>query len=277
MNKKSYFIMGLPAAGKTTYLAALAYATKQTDKIKLQWKTFSGNNQYINDLSHSWLSGTVVSRTSLANQQLSISVELIDSDAGTTYGISFPDISGELFQNQYVYREMEDDYSTLLKQCDVVLLFVNPDNVISPQFITELPERFRNEDSPIMRKLQSDPTEVQLVELMQFVNYIRDDISTPITIVVSAWDRVEVDYRKPEEYVKNNLPLLWQYIVANSNVFIAQYFGISAQGGPINSEEDAEQLIEKYENPIDRIKVVNNNGAVFHDPSIILWSGMQEG
>lgn len=275
MTKRSCYIMGLPAAGKTTYLAALAYATKQQGKTKLRWKTFTGNHQYINDLSYEWLEGSVVSRTNRDNQQLNIKLELIDNDSSIAYETTFPDISGETFLEQYESREMQRDYYHLVQQCDAVLLFINPDNVKDPHFITELEEELRVDEPELKREMKDDPTEVQLVELIQFLINIRRKTEISLCMVVSAWDTVEKDFEKPEEYVKNELPLLWQYLYTNE-MLRTQYFGISAQGGPITSEKDSKEIVEKYDEPIKRIRVVNNYGVICHDPSIILWNAMME-
>lgn len=58
---KSCFIIGLPAAGKTSYLAALAYSLEQQNiPTKLQWKSFSGNQQYLTKLAEKWLTAEAV-------------------------------------------------------------------------------------------------------------------------------------------------------------------------------------------------------------------------
>lgn len=49
---KTCFILGLPAAGKTSYLAALAYSLQQRRvETKLHWAKFSGNQQYLGNLA----------------------------------------------------------------------------------------------------------------------------------------------------------------------------------------------------------------------------------
>ena len=40
------------------------------------------------------------------------------------------------------------------------------------------------------------------------------------------------------------------------------------------TDQEAIELIEKFENPVERIMVVNNNGEKNHDLSLLLWLSM---
>lgn len=75
--------------------------------------------------------------------------------------------------------------------------------------------------------------------------------------------------------MKQHLPLLWQYLVSSSDVLFARYYGVSAQGGSLQSPEEAECLVEQFEDqPLHRILVVNESGAVSHDITTPLWELM---
>ena len=94
-------------------------------------------------------------------------------------------------------------------------------------------------------------------------------------MTVSAWDIVKDDYKFPQDFVKERLPLLWQYLVSNNNVLFTRYYGVSAQGGSLQSPEEAECLVEEFEDqPLDRILVINESGVVSHDITMPLWEIM---
>jgi hypothetical protein len=95
--------------------------------------------------------------------------------------------------------------------------------------------------------------------LLQFVKYIRSDQAVQLAVVISAWDLVQVESQtwRPGDLVEKRMPLLWQYIKSNADVFNVVFFGISAQGGEL---KDSERLLE-IGNPCDRVKLVEEDGT----------------
>lgn len=277
MENKKCFILGLPAAGKTTYLAALAYSLQQTDiQTKLHWCNFTANHQYLTQMAEKWLEARIFPRTSEASQVDKLTLELQD-DLENKYSVTFPDLSGEIFQRQYTDREMDNDIVELIKESDGIMLFINPADILEPEWIPNIPAQIRSNQSEEYDDETyegNDLTEVQLVELVQFINYIMDRNKINLTVIISAWDLVEPRYSNPEKFIKERIPLLWQYLFANPDYFNTKYFAVSAQGGKIETDQDAIELIEKFENPVERIMVVNNNGEKNHDLSLLLWLSM---
>ena len=122
---------------------------------------------------------------------------------------------------------------------------------------------------------KTDPTEVQLVELLQDIDYLTNNercATIPLVIVVSAWDVAEKKYSTPEDCLVARTPLLWQYLKANNDVFAVSYFGVSAQGGAFESEGAINELYNQFEDcPAERIIVVDNTGKRSHDITLPLW------
>ena len=292
MKNKSCFILGLPAAGKTSYLAALAYSLEQTDiQTKFRWDKFTENHQYLALLAETWARGEKVPRTNpgIGMQQDRLCLQLKD-DEGQIFQVIFPDLSGEIFQAQYRSREIDEELAEQIVNCGGVMLFINPENIQEPELISELPAHIREEVSPDQSSQESvkqdsakaistepTPTAVELVVLLQDILFLvedKNDISMPFVVVVSAWDVIE-DYQDPEQLVKERLPLLWQYLHTHRNQLKASYYGVSAQGGRLDSEEEAEQLLEKNgAMPVERILVVNPTGEQSHDITSPLWDIM---
>ena len=220
MKKKSCFILGLPSSGKTTFLAALWYSLQQKDKTLLQLKEFNGNQKYLTDLCNTWIGIEKVSRTSIANEQENLTVLLKHSNEDL-FEISFPDLSGESFQKQYTDREIKNETADNILATDGLLIFINPSETTHPCLITDINDVTRlsdDSDKVIVSRNPSrdDPTEVQLVELLQFIEEIRDGQKYNLGVIISAWDLKEANkFKLPEEYVKDQLPLLWQFLYTN--------------------------------------------------------------
>lgn len=279
-SSKSCFILGLPSVGKTSYLAALAFSMQQDDvPTMLRWDHFSGNQKYLVKLAETWSSGSSVPRTNRAAEQAVLRLQLADRDANQ-YNVTFPDLSGETFQAQYNDREIAPDYAELIRGSEGMLVFINPDKVMEPILISELPTEARHAPAELQtlpRRIPSqvDSTAVQMVTFLQDIQALVETATVSLAIVISAWDVIKDKYCFPQTYVKEHLPLLWQYLTANSDSFSVQYYGVSAQGGSLDQQDAAEQLIEKYEEtPANRILVVNEAGELSHDITLPLWSVM---
>lgn len=243
---------------------------------KLKWTKFSGNHQYLTSLVDSWMRWNEVSRTSVNEQQEKIDLLLTDEE-NNCYSVSFPDLSGERFQNEYKNREMNIKSVQSIRKADGILLFVNPSHNSVPDYISDMPEELRGIDDSAqkMRDPFDDPTEVQLVELLQFVSVIRSNKSVNLVIIVSAWDLIENTYQKPQDYIEKELPLLFQYVFCNNIEFNVSFYGVSAQGGKLTNNDERIELCEKFnEDHKTRIKVVNQYGELNNDLSLPIWQAM---
>ena len=79
-------------------------------------------------------------------------------------------------------------------------------------------------------------TQVELVELLQFVLLLRDSIGRlPVAGIISAWDLIRGAV-PPAEWFADRLPLLSQFLQANSEDVPFQVYGISAQGGDLEKD-----------------------------------------
>ena len=92
--------------------------------------------------------------------------------------------------------------------------------------------------------------------------------------MISAWDRIEKKQQGnkiiPEEYLKNNFPLLHQCVISNTDRMEYEIFGVSAQGAEYSDEEEMKKL-EKDNIEIDMlVKIVMPDGTEYHDISRLL-------
>ena len=120
---KQCYIMGLPNAGKTTYLAALWYSLNSAlmeNKIKLNTM---GNATYLAELSKKWVNAEQLGRTKLGYENTEISIDIVDENENV-FNLKFPDLSGETFQNQYEKREILDELVKYIRSADGILFFI---------------------------------------------------------------------------------------------------------------------------------------------------------
>lgn len=279
MKRKSCFIMGLPDAGKTSFLAALWYSLNSVINNMLTIKRYDDNHAYLSNISEAWADGKPVSRTRREFEEDEIRLLLAHGE--DIFEITFPDLSGETFQHQYEEREIENSLMEYVQNSSSVLLFVNPEKIIEPTLISTIPQHLRVEPEhttniPYKERIPraDDPTQVQLVDLLQFVMYIRNNAPIKLGIIISAWDLVESNFdlcdKSPQVVIKTILPLLWQYITANKYLFVPEYFGVSAQGGNLKDCQIRDSLLEKID-PCDRIIVVDEQKKRYNDITLPLY------
>jgi hypothetical protein len=264
MEESSYYIFGLPDAGKSTFLGALFYLlmNEEGGKCSLRIKHVLGDATYIGKLSDTWAEYKELDRTNLSNKNLKTELELEDNNHNV-YKIKFPDSSGEKFRKMLNDRFIDIEEVNEIKSANRFFLFINPQQIEEPHFISEAPEHIRkeNEKNVYMNKNNKIPTETELVELIQFLLYIKKEININLDFVISAWDLlINKDIKKPMEYIQRNLPLLNQYVISNDDRINIKCWGVSAQGGNLKSEEQRLELARKSINIDDRIIVVDNEG-----------------
>lgn len=285
MITKTCFIMGYPSTGKTTFIAALWHSIQQKKTYtKYKLKKYVGNQSYLATIEKDWLTGKEVSRTFLPVQNESLLLTLVD-DLNNEINFSFPDFSGELFNNIYIDREISVELEKKICESHAFVLFLSPKTTYQPENIATIPLDIRQgndseEENLNYDKVKHDSTAAKLIELLQIVDYLCQSKCIKLSVIVSAWDRVCMYFQNPDEYIKKSLSMLWQYLKANSKIFNVKYYGVSAQGTELNdlklsqekNAENVERLLEKHEsNPVERIQVVDNQGNICHDITLPLW------
>ena len=162
-------------------------------------------------------------------------------------------------------------------------MFIHPSAIIDSQLIGEAEKLLQelNPEEPIEANddvtseastqwnVEEMGTQVKIVELLQLhIDYIRPNRTPRVVIIVSAWDLMKNQYSSPEEFVKQRLPLLDQYLLSNSDIVPSTFFGISAQGGDLLNDKTT--LLNNIR-PADRIIVKDktNNDSEMTAP--IKW------
>lgn len=281
----NFLLIGLPSTGKTSFLAALWFAVQQTQSATaLVLSKLDGDSGYLNRIRDAWLAYKPVPRTPTDTETF-VSMHLKSSSGNEQIHLTFPDVSGESFKQQWASRQLSRSYNNCLKSADGGILFIHPKSITLPLRITEVnnlaalvddsaAEESESEALPkppgIPWDIEKAPTQVQLVALLQFMMQ-QKKLHNPfrLLIAVSAWDEVASSNLTPAEWVVRQLPLLDQFLASHKDKLDVAYFGISAQGGSYDSGDIA---ILQQELPAKRIAVVGDNIKNPHDiTEPLLW------
>jgi hypothetical protein len=261
-------ITGLPASGKTTFLAALWHVVANSAQSRFAVHSFVGNREYVQLLEQSWLSGTQLPRTPREHAaQVAMNVE--DRQTGNRYAISLPDLSGEDFLKFFSAREWPETIDDLVQDTAGVIVFVNPEYVVRPTTLVDVvaaaaaagPSNVGGvaaTDAPkaTIWDPEKCPTAVVLVDLLAAMSDRRGATTTPlrVALVVSAWDTMQEHGMSPEDWAKRDLSLLHQFLLTNPDRFSCHVYGVSAQGGDVTDPATRSRLLAMAD-ATDRIEV----------------------
>lgn len=286
------FVIGLPGAGKTTFLAALWHVVVSGDvEGALELSHLSSDKEYLNRIRDDWADVRELERTKLDHEH-TVSMILRRSQSEASTEVFFPDLSGESFELQWTHRTMTKEFAAILREATGGLLLIHPTAreerlIAQANPLVDIIDASRgledeegsndvaaregdNENQNSVRKWEPRlaPTQVQLVDLLQFVDQFATRRPLRLAVIVSAWDLVQE--ASPNSWIGKRLPLLYQYLTANQDAFTCQYFGISGQGGDL--EKDAARLRALSE-PSQRIEVVTDGNEPTCDITLpVRWT-----
>ncbi len=270
--------MGLPATGKTTFLAALWHLVESgeiADALRLV--KLEGDREYVNDLTRRWLRCDPMPRTPAGTEQL-VSMRLADQATNNETDVVFPDLSGEAFRNQWSQRTWSESYQALVDDAAGTLLVVHPERIVEPYRIDEARELIEavgggNEEpadssNSVGWSHDLSPTQVILIDLLQLIEARRTrDRPLRLAILVSAWDTV-ANTQQPDAWLTARLPLLRQYLSCNESFWSTRLYGISAQGGDLQQNKTA---LLRHMEPSRRLKIVGADSAAHDLTAPIRW------
>jgi len=281
----NFLLIGLPSTGKTSFLAALWYDIQQKQSpTALVLKKLDGDNAYLNKIRTAWLAYKPVGRNQTDTETF-VSMWLKRRDGEEEVHLTFPDVSGESFKQQWTSRQLAASYDKCLRSANGGILFIHPNSIVLPLRIAEVDDLAALIDPEVAKEAaqpatvaspptpwdkEKAPTQVQLVELLQFLMR-RPHFQPPfrLAIAISAWDLVAASKVDPENWITQQLPLLSQFLSANRKSFEVAFYGVSAQGGEYGGDDIA-ALHDKI--PARRIEIVGNGVKNPHDiTEPLLW------
>ena len=288
---KNFVIMGLPASGKTTFLAALWHLVEAGEvSCRLKLDRYEGDLAYLNKIGEAWRTFKKVPRTSQVGDQ-DVVIHLVDSDSKATASAFFPDLAGETFDGQVEARRCRPTFVDGVAGDDGVLFFVTADRKEDDLSIVELNKRLPaiaiapaaaeaageaaatqalDVAKPVEWDPKTIPTQVRVVQLL--TDLMRAPFATKkrrVALIISAWDLVDGVGLTPAAWVERNMPLLAQFLATNRDAFEYMVFGVSAQGVKLDDAPAVDQAAQLT--PSRRIRVVGPQGEG-HDLTLpLIW------
>jgi len=284
-------LVGLPATGKTTFLAALYHVSEDGDVPgALQIKLLTGDRTYLNEIRDRWLRCEEAQHTSAGKEEEV--VLLFDDKDDRTFEVAVPDMSGESFAGYWEGRSWPASFDTRVAESEGVLLFLHPNELKEGPTIESMnavlsaidesegsapssPQAANTgsvaeDDEPTWDPATS-PDQVKVVDVLQCIAH-RRNAYPPIAVVVSAWD-TQPDGVNPSDWLADRAPLLSQYLQSHEEQAPHRVYGISAQGGDVRTERDRLLALT----PSQRIKVVGHEVSDEHDVTAPLRWLLQAG
>ena len=275
MSKQKIIICGLPSSGKTTFLAALWYLISQKEiPTALTLRSLPQNREYLNNIARKWSRFVQFDRTQMDEVE-EISLQLKDDT--TEIDLHVPDMSGETWKAVWETRSFTEKAAEWAQGDSNVMLFLHADNIRPPiDIMTHNAMVEATGEKPVDGVLsewsaKDSPTQVVLVDILQtLVMPPIGNKGRQLVVVISAWDKAEDTGKTPDNFLQVELPLLYQFLKCSGCYSDIKIFGVSAQGGDLESPEDAERL-KSEDVPSKRIRVVSDNHTQ-HDLTVpIHW------
>jgi Double-GTPase 1 len=275
----SLSVLGLPGSGKTTFLAALWDTLSTPNEIEdtLTLARLPEEREYLTGIRERWLQCLPTPKTRTGEGVRHVEIDLRRPN-GSELLVHVPDIAGEAFAALWEQRTWTDDLRRASAAAEGLAVFIHANNIEPARPIAAMlkgrsPVRGEGEDVEPPNKWdpRTAPTQVKLVDLLQAA-YGTDAgrVSLPLAIVLSAWDTVAPEDVTPSDYLALQLPMLSQFLCSRVDLFPHCIFGVSAQGGDVTVEAEAERL-RAIDPPSHRVVVVDNDDTGHDIARPIQW------
>jgi len=272
-----FVIMGLPASGKTTFLAALWHMVEAKEvECRLSLKRYDGNLEYLNAIAEAWRTFKPVPRTSQFGV-VDVTLGLTDVQTGAEATAFFPDIAGEAFDAQVEARHCRPRFIDDSANEDGILFFISADmkqdgmSVVEfNHMMPETPAAVADSAPPREWEPKHISSQARIVQLLTDLGR-RPFSERPrrLAIMLSAWDVALHTGMSPDVWLAANMPLVSQFVRANGQAFQSRIFGVSAQGVSLDDSQAVDGAADVL--PSRRVQVVQGE-EVGHDLSApLVW------
>lgn len=239
---RSVLLIGGPDAGKTNYLARLCIALHGKN-ASLHMPTNPNNAEHLTGIATCMLGGKFVTHTPHESIEAIVApIESTDPASPFSADLVVPDWSGEAWLATFRDRAWPQEWDRYFESSCGFLLFVriNSEQTTCPLDWVGSWELLQMPTPPADTE-HKIPTQVMMVDWIQFIMAASARVrKTPlpprIGVLISAWDFAPREFieRGPDAYLAKEMPLLSQFLLANSDRVQARVFGISSSGGNLD-------------------------------------------
>lgn len=289
--RSNFIIMGLPASGKTTFLAALWHLVGADEtECRLKLDGYKGDLQYLNLIAGAWRTFQHVPRTSQIGDT-NVTIQLINCDTNQSSAVIFPDLAGETFDRQVEERRCRTEFIEGFINEDGILFFINADVKEDTLSVNELNSRMPVKNAQEVTGGKANPTESAeaisppilrewepklLPAQVKIVQLLSDLVRPPFTprnrklaVLISAWDLTKDMCLTPRQWLTHNMPFVDQFLTANDDFFKHQVYGVSAQGVDLTDDTAVDEIANLT--PSRRIQIVGPEGEGHDLTEPLVW------
>ncbi|MEZ4447895.1 MAG: hypothetical protein R3B09_00360 [Nannocystaceae bacterium] len=244
-------MIGAPDAGKSNFLFRLWLAVEGGCGSLIR-DGLPSDIEYLRTGAERLLGGEFAGRTSKEVQER-VAIPIRSPDTCSQRGVLVvPDVPGEQVLAVYQDRAWGTMWEDAVSSGSSCLMFLRAgsEEIVAPlDWITcfaklgapvSRPEECGHGEEP-----QKVPTQVVMVEWLQFLRRgyratIGSQFRPRIGIVISAWDAVPCEQQSecPEAYLRENFPMLYQYVKANESDYEVAIFGLSIVAGDLKNDAE---------------------------------------
>ncbi len=300
----NFVVMGLPASGKTTFLAALWHII-EADEVdcRLKLDHYEGDLKYLNGIAEAWRTFKRVPRTSQVGDK-DVAIHFIDAQTNAKGRAVFPDLAGETFDVQVESRRCRPNFIRNVEADDGILLFISADSRQDSLSIVELNSMMPSEDGGPVASATDDgesksltanpsldlgegaqvsgaskpgewlpkkvPGQVRIVQLLS--DMLRPPFALRmrrLVVILSAWDVVSSTKLTPEQWLAANMPLVDQFLRTNAEYFTFQIYGVSAQGVSLDDKDAVDRAAKMTSSR--RISIVGQTERSHDITAPLVW------
>jgi len=235
---KKCIIVGLPGAGKSTYIGAFWAIEKDGNTgHKLVCSKYPEDSVYLDSLKSSWKRQKEVSRTSQQDEN-EIVFELTAQGSTDTITLCVPDFKGEKFQG-IIQNNIDPVVDKWFDESDTVLFFLKYSERDTLQEETPIVVQDGRQDQPSVMTTNEMSEWTKNIMLLK---HIADTYNIGrYAICVSAWDKVDTEqYPTVESWLKATSPFFLNFLKDKIDDY--KLYGISAQGIDYDNYQDGETI-----------------------------------
>jgi hypothetical protein len=240
MSKQStVLLIGGPDAGKSNFLFRFWLAIREKSNPALLPDGPPPVAEYLNRGAGKLLTGEFEIHTPHGTNEI---CEIPVLAGGEKAVVVVPDRPGEEWSRIYKERRIPGEWLDRLRTDTTCLILVRAHSDANQAPLDWISvQHFHGNEGNLMgpaRQELSTPTQVVLVDWIQIISRILGSgpvgaVRPKIGVVISAWDLLSEDEQVagPRQYLKDQYPLLADFLESNSKKLVIEVFGISLFGG----------------------------------------------